>query len=86
MILINYPIAPPADLLEQAIETNDLEPLAHWFIRQPSPGYSFKTIVDFVAERRSTLKPKAKRAASTTQRARKASTTKTTKAMEIPQL
>lgn len=86
MILINFPIAPPADLLEAAIETNDLEPLAHWFIRQPSPGYSFKTIVDFVAERRSTLKPKAKRAASTTQRARKASTTKTTKAMEIPQL
>ena len=86
MILINFPIAPPADLLEAAIETNDLEPLEHWFIRQPSPGYSFKTIVDFVEERRSTLKPKAKRAASTTRKTRKASTTKTTKAMEIPQL
>ena len=86
MILINYPIAPPADLLEQAVKTNDLEPLAHWFIRQPSPGYSFKTIADFVAERRSTLKPKAKRVTSGQSKTRKASTTKTTKAMEIPQL
>ena len=85
MILINYPIAPPADLLEQAIETNDLEPLEHWFIRQPSPGYSFKTIVDFVEERRSTLKPKAKRAASTTRKTRKVTPTKQ-KAMEIPPL
>jgi hypothetical protein len=86
MILINPPmLPPPADLLEQAIKTNDLEPLAHWFIRQPSPGYSFQTIVDFVAERRSTLKPKAKRAPSAKKPARKATTT-TQKAMEIPQL
>jgi len=86
MILINPPmLAPPADLLEQAIESNNLEPLEHWFIAQPSPGYSFQTIVDFVAERRSTLKPKAKRAASAKKQTRKAQTT-ITKAMELPQL
>ena len=72
MILINYPIAPPADLLEQAIETNDLEPLAHWFIRSSSPGYSFQTIADFVEERRSpNTKPKTKRAPSAKKQTRK---------------
>ena len=84
MILINLPLAPPADLLEQAVETNDLEPLAHWFIQQKHTGYSFQTIADFVAEQRSE-NSKTKRAISAKKPARKATTT-TQKAMEIPQL
>ena len=84
MILINSMLPPPADLLEQAVKTNDLEPLAHWFIRQPSPGYSFQTIADFVAEQRS-VKTKAKRAPSAKSKTRLAPT-KTTKAMETTPL
>jgi len=77
-------IAPPADLLTQAVESNDLEPLAEWFISQPTPGYSFQTIADFVAEQRSkNSKPKTKRAPSGKSKARK--TTPTKKEM-IPQL
>jgi len=84
MILINFPMSPPpADLLEQAIETNDLEPLEHWFIRQPSPGYSFKTIADFVAERRS-ANSKAKRAPSAKKQTRKASNPTKQKAEVTP--
>ena len=84
MILINLPLAPPADLLEQAVKTGNLEPLAHWFIRQPSPGYSFQTIADFVETQRSE-KTKTKRAASAKKQTRKANTT-TTKAMETTPL
>ena len=84
MILINSMLPPPADLLEQAIKTGKLEDLEHWFINQRSPGYSFQTIADFVSEQRS-AKTKTKRAPSAKSKTRKA-TTKTTKAMEIPQL
>jgi len=71
MILINFSmLPPPADLLEQAVKTNDLEPLAHWFIRQPSPGYSFQTIADFVETQRS-AKTKTKRAPSAKKTTRK---------------
>ena len=81
MILVNPSIlAPPADLLEQAIKTGNLEPLEHWFIAQHSPGYSFQTIADFVETQQN-----AKRAASAKKTTRKA-TTKTTKAMELSQL
>ena len=84
MILVNLPLPPPADLLEAAIESNDLEPLEHWFIRQPSPGYSFSVIADFVETQRS-AKTKTKRAPSAKKPARKANTT-TTKAMETTPL
>ena len=77
MILISSMLPPPADLLQQAIKTNDLEPLEHWFIRQTSPGYSFETIAEFVSEERSKIsKPKAKRAPSGQSKARKATPTK----------
>ena len=76
-------IAPPADLLTQAVESNDLEPLAAWFVTQRSPGYSFQTIADFVAEERSkTSKPKAKRAPSTTRKTRFANPTTKMEMME----
>ena len=81
MILINFSmLAPPADLLEAAIKTGNLEPLEHWFIQQKHTGYTFQTIVDFVETQRS-----AKRAPSAKKQTRKATTT-TQKAMEIPQL
>ena len=84
MILINLPIAPPADLLEQAVKTGNLEPLAHWFIRQPSPGYSFQTIADFVETQRSE-NSKTKRPLSAKNRAALVST-KTKQVMELSQL
>ena len=85
MILINFSmLAPPADLLEAAIKTGNLEPLEHWFIQQKHTGYTFQTIVDFVEEQRS-AKTKTKRAPSAKSKTRKA-TTKTTKAMELSQL
>ena len=68
-------IAPPADLLIQAVQTDDddLEPLAEWFIAHPRLGYSFETIVDFVAQERSkNSKPKTKRAPSAKKTTRKA--------------
>ena len=78
MILINPSmLAPPADLLEQAVESNNFEPLEHWFIQQKHTGYSFQTIVDFVSEQQN-----AKRAPSAKSKTRKATTT-TQKAMEI---
>ena len=65
---------PPATLLDQAAKTGNLEHLEQWFIGQTSPGYSFQTIVDFVAERRSqNSKPKTKRAPSAKKQTRKAS-------------
>jgi hypothetical protein len=77
MILISSMLPPPADLLDQAVKTNDLEPLEHWFIRQTSPGYSFQTIAEFVEQERSKIsKPKAKRAPSAKTKTRKATTTK----------
>ena len=102
MIICNLPLTlPPADLLEQAVKTGNLEHLEQWFINQRSPGYSFSVIADFIEERRSTIpeqtfplhcaafeecldkpKSKAKRAASTTRKARKATAPK----METPQL
>jgi hypothetical protein len=83
MILISSMSPPPADLLDQAVKTNDLEPLEHWFIRQPSPGYSFQTIVDFVEQERS-RKSKAKRVTSGKSKTRKA--TPTTKKEEVTTL
>jgi len=80
MILINSMLAPPADLLEQAIKTGKLEDLAYWFVEQKHTGYSFKTIADFVSEQQN-----AKRASSAKSQARKATTT-TTKAMETTPL
>ena len=83
MILINCPIAPPADLLEQSIKTGNTEPLEHWYIGQTSPGYSFSVIAQFVAEERS-RKSKAKRAPSAKTKTRKARTT--TKKDEVKSL
>ena len=75
MILINFSmLAPPADLLEAAVKTGNLEPLEHWFVEQKHTGYSFQTIADFVSEQRSAKK--TKRAPSTTRQARKAPTKK----------
>ncbi len=86
MILISSMFPPPADLLEQAVLTGKLEDLEEWFIAQRSPGYSFQTIADFVAERRSELqKTKVKRAPSGKSKTRK-TTTKTAKAMETAPL
>ena len=80
MILISSMLPPPADLLDQAVKTNDLEPLEHWFIRQKNPGYSFETIAQFVEQERSKIsKPRTKRAPSGKSKARKVSTP-TTKA------
>ena len=84
MILVNLPLPPPADLLEAAIESNDLEPLEHWFIRQPSPGYSFQTIADFVSEQRS-KNSKTKRPPSG-KKPRRLVPTKTKQVMELSQL
>jgi hypothetical protein len=75
MILISSMSPPPADLLEQAVKTGNTEPLAEWFIGQTSPGYSFQTIADFVAEERS-RKSKAKRAPSGKSKTRKTPTKK----------
>jgi hypothetical protein len=75
VILINSMLAPPADLLEQAIKTGKLEDLEQWFINQKAPGYSFQTIADFVSEQRS-AKTKTKRAASAKKQTRKAPTKK----------
>ena len=80
MILLSSLTPPPADLLEEAIETDNLDRLAQWFISEKHTGYTFQTIVDFVEEQQN-----AKRAASAKKQTRKATTT-TTKAMEIPQL
>ena len=85
MILINPPmLPPPADLLEQAIKTGKLEDLEHWFINQRSPGYSFKTIADFVETQRSE-NSKTKRPLSAKNRAALVST-KTKQVMELSQL
>ena len=73
---------PPAALLDQAATTGNLEHLEQWFINQRSPGYSFQTIVDFVAERRSQVNSKAKRAPSAKKTTRKTPTKKE----EVPQL
>ena len=65
MILISSMSPPPADLLQQAIQTGNTEPLAEWFIGQTSPGYSFQTIAEFVEQERSKIsKPRTKRAPS----------------------
>ena len=84
MILINSMLPPPADLLEQAVKTGELEDLEQWFINQKAPGYSFQTIADFVETQRS-AKTKTKRDPSAKSKTRKANTT-TTKAMETTPL
>jgi hypothetical protein len=55
--MITLEKCPPADLLEQAISTGNLDDLEEWFIQTKNPGYSFKTIADFVEERRSAKPP-----------------------------
>lgn len=52
---MTLPIEPPSHLLEEAVRTADMDPLATWYEEQlenGSPGYPFSTIASFVDQHR----------------------------------